>query len=117
MLSTKTFCVICVTILFSMISTAFKILITTYKCISNTRGRSQTETSTSSIIFSHIFAIKYYKNLWITLFEVQLCTFFYYLIFKGESQRNTVYSGQFTVVRKYEYEATFGRLVFVFSCI
>ena len=43
-------------------------------CISNTRGRSQTETSTSSICVPHINAIMNHKNMWIILPEVHYCT-------------------------------------------
>lgn len=66
---------ICVTILLSMIFSVFKILINL--CISNTRGRSQTETSTNSIFVLCIFAIKQKPNMWIKtniLPEVQFCT-------------------------------------------
>ena len=34
-------------------------------CISNTRGRSQTETSTNSIVIPHINAIIHCINMWI----------------------------------------------------
>ena len=43
-------------------------------CISNTRGRSQTETSTDSIVVPRINAIINNKNMWIILAEVHYCT-------------------------------------------
>jgi hypothetical protein len=43
-------------------------------CISNTRGRSQTETSTSSIVVPNIIAIIRLQDMWIILLEVHYCT-------------------------------------------
>ena len=65
------------------LSPVFKI---PYKCISNTRGRSQTETSTDSIDVPCAFAIKPCKCVWIILSEVHCCTRAKYRIFYKKSQ-------------------------------